>query len=311
MNLSHDRNGISTGTPKTSVIIPTYNRAHVLGRAVHSVLRQTQRDIEIIIIDDASTDHTDEVVKTINDDRILYIKHNERKGASSARNSGIDIARGEYVAFLDSDDEWIEDKLERQLEVFYRSPETLGLVYSGCVEIAGSKEDRPVIPKVRGSILKNLLVNNCVGYMVTPLVRRECFSKAGLFDDGLPGSQDWDMWIRIAQHYTIDFVSDVLVRVYPQEDGIMRNSAGAVSAHKRILQKYEHLLKSMPRGIRAKRYYYEGIFFWWHRDLASSFRYLSKSVLLNPLHLIDILLYCTRKAGEKLMSSSAGKSGSG
>jgi glycosyltransferase involved in cell wall biosynthesis len=285
-----------------SVIIPTYNRAHVLKRAIDSVLRQTFQDIEIIIVDDASRDGTEKIIDIFNDKRILYIKHEERKGASAARNTGIEIARGEYVAFLDSDDEWLPEKLAKQIQVFNKSSQKLGLVYTACMEIENSKQQRTVIPKCRGNIIENLLVNNCVGYIVTPLVRKECFTKAGLFDEQLPGSQDWDMWIRIAQYYEIDFVNDILVYVYPQRDGIMKNNAGAILAHKRILRKYEHLVSRLSRKLKAERYLYEGIFFWWKRDIVSCCHYLLKAVFLNPSKGIDIFSYFANKTWEKIIS---------
>lgn len=288
--------------PVISVIIPTYNRAHVLKRAIDSVLGQTFQDIEIIIVDDASTDGTEIIIDTFHDKRILYIKHEKRKGASAARNTGIGIASSEYVAFLDSDDEWLPEKLAKQIQVFNKSSQNLGLVYTACMEIVDSKQKRTVIPKCRGNVMEKLLVNNCVGYIVTPLVRKECFTKAGLFDEQLPGSQDWDMWIRIAQYYEIDFLNDILVYVYPQRDGIMKNNAGAIFAHKRILRKYEYLVSTLPRKLKAERYLYEGIFFWWKRDILSSCHYLLRAVFLNPSKSIDIFSYFAKKTWVKVLS---------
>lgn len=98
--------------PTVSVVIPTYNRAHLVGRAIQSVLNQTYQDFEIIVVDDGSTDNTEEVVKSFNDPRIRYIRHDQNRGGSAARNTGIKMARGEYIAFQDSDDEWLPEKLE-------------------------------------------------------------------------------------------------------------------------------------------------------------------------------------------------------
>lgn len=97
-----------------SIVLPSFNRAHILPKAVESILRQTYKDFELIIVDDGSSDNTCEVVKGFNDDRIVYV-HQENAGACVARNNGIDHARGEYIAFQDSDDVWHEDKLEKQL----------------------------------------------------------------------------------------------------------------------------------------------------------------------------------------------------
>jgi len=288
--------------PKVSAIIPTFNRAHLLNRAVHSILNQSFQDFEIIIVDDASTDITENLMNEFNDRRIVYIKHKERKGASAARNTGIEIARGEYIAFLDSDDEWLSEKLEKQLKVFANSSQALGLVYTACMEIKGSNQKRIIVPKFKGYILDNLLVNNYVGYMVTPLVKKECFAKVGLFDEGLLCSEDWDMWIRIAQYYEIDFVDDILVYIYPQRDGIMKNDTGAILARKIIFNKYALLVKNLPKKLRAERYFNEGIFFWWKRDIASCCHYLLKAVFLYPSKSIDIFSYVANKIWEKVIS---------
>ena len=103
--------------PTVSVVIPTYNRAPLIGRSIKSVLNQTYQDFEIIIVDDASTDNTKEVVSNFNDERIRYIQHEENKGEAAARNTGIKATRCDYIAPQDSDDEWIPEKLSTQIEL--------------------------------------------------------------------------------------------------------------------------------------------------------------------------------------------------
>ena len=108
--------------PTVSIIIPTYNRAHLIGRAIQSVLNQTYQNFEIIVVDDGSTDNTEEMIKEFqkHDKRIKYIRHEKNRGGAAARNTGIKVARGEYIAFQDSDDEWLPEKLEKQMDVFQR-----------------------------------------------------------------------------------------------------------------------------------------------------------------------------------------------
>jgi len=118
--------------PKVSIIIPTYNQSQYLEEAMESVLNQTYQNIEIIIVDDGSTDNTSEVVKSF-DNKIIYIPQ-KNKGASSARNAGIKKAQGQYVAFLDSDDMWIKNKLEKQIKFIQNNPE-IGLLGTGCYQM--------------------------------------------------------------------------------------------------------------------------------------------------------------------------------
>ena len=120
---------IPSATPKVSVIIPTYNRAGLLPRAVNSVLSQTYDDYEIIIVDDCSTDNTRDVIAAFTDPRVLSIRHQTNRRQSASINTGISNARGEYIAFLDDDDEWLPAKLEKQVAILDSSSSNVGLVY--------------------------------------------------------------------------------------------------------------------------------------------------------------------------------------
>lgn len=116
--------------PTVSIIIPTYNRSKTIKRSINSVLYQTYDDFEIIVIDDGSSDGTDKVIKEFNDSRIKYVRHELNRGASAARNTGIKLSRGKYIAFQDSDDVWVPDKLEKQMNVFKSSENNFGVVFS-------------------------------------------------------------------------------------------------------------------------------------------------------------------------------------
>lgn len=121
--------------PTVSVILPTYNRAHLLERAIQSVLDQTYPDFEIIVVDDASIDNTVNIIKGIINERIRYIRHEKNKGAAAARNTGIKLAKGKYIAFQDSDDEWLRDKLEKQIKIFETVSPEVGVVYTSDISI--------------------------------------------------------------------------------------------------------------------------------------------------------------------------------
>jgi len=226
--------------PRVSVIIPTYNRAHLVSRAIGSVFQQTYQDFEIIVIDDGSTDGTHEVIERIREPRLRYLRHDNNQGASAARNTGIEAASGDYIAFLDSDDEWLPNKLEKQVHLLQTSEVSVGAVYSGYVIIG--ERGQPVtaqIPKHRGIILDELLSDNCVGTTSTVMVRRECFRHGQPFDSALASGQDWDMWVRLAHDYQFDFNPDVLVRYHQAaKERISTSWRAVVEGNLRIHRKY-------------------------------------------------------------------------
>jgi len=227
--------------PTVSVIIPTYNRAHLVGRAIRSVLNQTYQDFEIIVVDDGSTDNTEEVVKGFNDDRIRYIWHDENRGGAAARNTGIKAAQGEYIAFLDSDDEWLPEKLEKQVKAFEDALPDVGVVYTDFrrLDKRGDKELRfaKVMREVSGDIHRDLLEGNFIG-TPTALVRRECFDKVGMFDERLPRLQDWELWIRISKYYHFKCLDEPLVISYVVKDSISASQDAYIKAVKLIIGKH-------------------------------------------------------------------------
>src|SRR5690625_3525723 len=167
-----------TDAPTVTVVIPTYNRAHVVHRAIDSVLGQTFADFELIVVDDGSTDGTEAVLSTYTDPRIRYLVQLVNRGVSAARNRGIKEARGEFVAFLDSDDEWFPEKLERQVNRFKRAPDNVGLVYCG-VETVG-RPSGPWIyePAHRGDIYNKLLERNVIHTGSGAMIRRSVVGAA-------------------------------------------------------------------------------------------------------------------------------------
>lgn len=280
--------------PKVSVIIPSYNRAHLLSRALKSVLNQTFQDFELIVVDDASTDGTGQLTSTFGDERIRYIRHDTNKGSNASRNTGLRHARGEYVAFLDSDDEWLPEKLEKQMQVFKRGSEKLGLVSTGYSD-EYLDPDEPFIPHCRGNIFNKLLIENLIGSTSTPLIKKNCFEEAGLFDETMPASQDWDMWIRIARKFEFDFVQEILARYYFQPDSISRNIESIKRAHMLIYRKYSPFIEALPKSMQVEHYFYEGRYFLWRRDIPEGFRYFVKAIRLKPLMLFKIAYYYARK----------------
>jgi glycosyltransferase involved in cell wall biosynthesis len=199
-------------TPAVSVIMPTYNYGHFVAGAVQSVLGQTRSDFELIVVDDESTDQTAEVMKPfLQDTRVRYerIVHG---GVSRAKNTALLLSRARLVAFLDADDEWLPHKLERQVPLLERD-RGLGVAYSRRLLINEEGQEvayqQPAL--FRGKILEPLFQTNFV-CQSTAMMRREIFDEVGMFDERYPGSEDYDLWLRVAGRHRFDYVDEALVR---------------------------------------------------------------------------------------------------
>lgn len=237
-----------------SVIIPTYNRAATVGRAVRSVLQQSFRDLEVIVVNDASTDDTPEIIAGFADPRLRYVVHAMNRGGGAARNTGIDVAAGEYIAFLDADDEWLPKKLERQVAVMQHRDAPVAAIYTGFAVVAAAGRVAAVrIPRHRGDILSQLWCGNVVRTVSTVLVRRTALQHVGGFDPTLPSCQDWDLWLRLAKVYQFDFLPQVLVRYHAASAGRITDDAQAVvDGHVRIAEKYLEEAQHIPARDRAR-----------------------------------------------------------
>jgi glycosyltransferase involved in cell wall biosynthesis len=192
-------------TPRVSVIIPTYNRAGYLPLAVRSVLAQTFRDLEVLIMDDASTDQSPDIVRDLMDDRrVTYVKHPINVGINMNRNSGLARARGEYVAMLDSDDLWLDpDKLRRQVEVM-DSDRRCALVgtFAKVLDPDG-KEIGELTPYVEHErICRALLVRNQFVHS-SVLLRKRMLDRAGWYDTSIPIWEDYELWLRVGAVGTV------------------------------------------------------------------------------------------------------------
>ena len=197
--------------PRVSVIIPTYNRADILPRAVNSVLSQTFTDYEIIIVDDCSLDDTQAAISRFDDLRVHSVKHKRNRGASAARNTGIRYARGEYVAFLDDDDEWLPKFLERQVGILESSPPNVGLVYCwmDMVEDSSGKLAPCSRKTASGDIFEDSLALNIPGQTSVWTIRSSVVRNVGGFDEDLSRYDDADFMCRISQLYQVSVLTEV------------------------------------------------------------------------------------------------------
>jgi glycosyltransferase involved in cell wall biosynthesis len=193
----------------TSVIIPTFNRAAFLREAIDSVLAQTAKDFELIVVDDGSTDHTRELVAEYGD-RIRYL-FQSNAGASAARNFGFHHAAGNFIAFLDSDDLWLPKKLARQMEWMAVHPNLL-LCYTDEIWIRrGVRVNQKLIHAKAGGWIYPLCLPRCIISPSSVLMRRELFEAAGWFDEQLPVCEDYELWLRVASRFEVGFIPEPLI----------------------------------------------------------------------------------------------------
>ncbi len=212
-----------------SVIIPTYNRKTVLPRAIDSVLAQKGADFELIIIDDGSTDDTECVIREIRDSFLgtrkseslkqvpspeIRVFHQENKGPAAARNLGIKKTKGEWIAFLDSDDEWKPGKLRAQLEFFRENPDHLICQTEEIWVRNGTRVNPMKKHKKSGGWIFEKCLPLCVVSPSAVMMHRKLFDEAGLFDESLPACEDYDLWLRIAARYPIGLIEKPYIIKY-------------------------------------------------------------------------------------------------
>jgi len=316
--------------PKVSVIIPTYNRAHLVGKAIESVLAQTYRDFEIIVVDDGSADATGEVVNSFQDSRISYI-YQKNSGVASARNRGITASRGEYIALLDSDDVWLSEYLSLTVEQMEANPE-VALVCSDCYICDKNLEER-LHRKWRSSTfdtiklhdaerhpLKYLLRSGCFISPQATLLRSSVLEKTGLFDETLLTHEDLEMFIRIVRDYPIKLVDLPLVEFRKHDNGLQ-------SYHE---QMYQDDIVVMDRALAtcdltkvekrlatrrlSKAYYIWGWYYFYIKDYLSGRRRLRHAIRINPwskgpyLFLARYYLFLTRRyLKRRIFPASSGR----
>lgn len=198
-----------------SVVIPTHNRSNLLKRSIASVLQQTHQNLECIVVVDGSKDDTVNILSEIKDSRLRYYQHDMSMGASAARNTGILHSSGKYIAFLDDDDEWTLNKLEKQLKLIENSPNKVGMVYCW---MDYYNENNEIIrrhhPTLKGNVFKDVLESQRIGGCPTLLVRKSVINDVGGFDEKLPRGNDGDFIRRVTLKYEVDYIPEVLVHVH-------------------------------------------------------------------------------------------------
>jgi glycosyltransferase involved in cell wall biosynthesis len=273
--------------PAVSVLMTTYNRSNYIKEAIDSVLNQSYKNFELIIIDDGSTDNTFDIVKSIKDRRISYY-YQDNSGQNSARNTGIILSDGEYIAMIDSDDIWEADKLKKQVEILDKYNE-IGLVFCGTVFINQDNEivyKKPLID-YKGDVLKKLLLTNFLYNGSCPLFRRAGIVKTGMFDTSFERMTDWEFYLRYALYNKFWGISEYLLRYRIHDDTMSSDFEkyqiwgfkiiDSIFSNIDFPEKYQKLRKK----AYAMRYRYMGIRCFEKRLLKEARNYFNKAFKLE------------------------------
>lgn len=282
-----------------SVVITTCKRSwKIVLRAVDSVLAQTYKDIELFVVDDSPNSYElrQEVANQLNrymecDPRLHYIQHEKCKGACAARNTGLALAKGTYIAFLDDDDEWLPNKLEKQLEVFAKGDVNLAVVYCQYLYFYESRQEEMIPYRnfksfQRGMIFDTLIFQNYVASTSFPLIKTASLREVGGFDELMLSCQDYDVWLRLAERYAFDYVEEPLVRyhIHPAES-IGKNPQKRVRGQERLNEKNKvylatHREAAWARYLILVRMYAE------NKELHRSMKTWCMAVKKGPAHIV-------------------------
>lgn len=294
---------MNSDNPLVSVVIPTYDRPDRIRGAVESVLEQTYEPIEILVVDDHSptpvVEHLDGELSRTPDDgkRLQVIRHEENRGANAARNTGIREATGNYVAFLDDDDRWYPEKIERQVQTFARSSDSVGVVYTGVWNVDGDgRKTKKVVPSVSGKVTEQLLRGAAVaGSFSRVMVRSSVIEEAGLPDERFPSWQDREWYIRLSLHCEFEYVAEPLtVRVLAGHDQISGDFESKrdvtyplfVEKHRELAAGYGPAVERRFIADRTKAVGTAGLM---AGEYSDALRFLYKSIRLRPTDLTSYL----------------------
>ena len=270
-----------------SIITPTYNRADTLPATVESVIEQSFSNFEYLIVDDGSTDNTAEVVNGFSDNRIKYIQLQENSGANVARNEGIKRSQGDYITFIDSDDRWFENRLERTVDALESTPsEVRGVTHSFESRIEGEVARRSTMQSGRIQ-REDLVTDNKIGGFSNVLFDNTIFDQAGLLDEEMPAYQDYEFYLRALQYGDVLGIEDNLC--WKQKGSFDKNSEDRISddvdskieGQNRLLEKHGEFLSEK---VEASFYYNRGRLYMAAGDVSAGRRAFLKAASMRPLH---------------------------
>ena len=238
--------------PPVSVILPTHNRAKLLERSVKSVLEQSYPELELIVVDDASKDETEQVVRSLDDNRVRYLQNEKNLGTSASKNRGIREARFDYIAFHDDDDLWRPEKLEKQMRLLANAGEEAGFCYCEMVyhRLDGTEQLCPLreLSMVRksGYIYPELLRRNFVGGP-TLLIRKECLDRVGGFREDMIVFEDWDLALRLSAKYDAAFAGEPLYDYFEHENSL------TTTGNEEYLRQVKESIRSFEEELHLER----------------------------------------------------------
>ncbi len=247
--------------PKVSVIIPTYNNSLFLKAAIESVLRQTFQDFELIIVNDGSTDNTEQVINQfrVNDVRITYIKQDNFGGLAGPVNKGLKIAQGDYIAILENDDEWLPEKLEKQVKLLEQSAQDVGcagchaLIVDCLTKAVKQKKNNPITSNDRDAFLRIVYGENFMTTFSVFLLKKEVFDAVGIIDENLKYGADNDFFFRVFQRFNLAIVPDFLVKYNIHGSNLTKvMSVAKIQELEYMLHKHNDLFNKVP-DIKSAR----------------------------------------------------------
>lgn len=297
-----------------SIVIPTYNASVTLPDAIESVLDQTLSDIELIVVDDCSTDNTQDVVPQYTDPRVTFVRHEENKGGSAARNTGIELAEGEFIAFLDADDIWHATKLEKQVECLRSRGDDWIAVYCDAAYESEGILDRMVelYKDVSGvgrgyegqeELIERLIMGEAfVAAGSSVLAKSEYVKRIDGFDERFVRHQDWEFMIRLLEQGKCAYVDEKLITI---------DRSGTTAPDKRLeakrmfLAEFKDVIERHPASVNeitSRHMYLAAVLYLEHGKFRRGFELLPEPRYLRPLNYVNILLTSVQGVTNKVRS---------
>ncbi len=286
--------------PTVSVIIPTYNRAEVLPRAIKSVLAQTYDDLELIVVDDASTDDTAAVVEQFDDNRVQYYCLDENSGANAARNKGVECSSGELISFLDSDDQLLNTHLEVVVKKISQLGDSVGGVYTSYDIIQNGKKTGIRLAKNKLTSPADVVADYKMGGFSCLTIRKNILKKVGKLDERFPACQDQEFLIRFLQHYEIHPITEVLLSYHKHGQQISTNPKQRLHAQNLLIETHGDIFDKYGESYIN---YARGFQYVYLNDMKTANQYFRQAVRAKPTNLLYWFQYLSSFSNKTIFSS--------